>query len=119
MLRFTVVRVAVLLTMTAASVASAQDAAKVKPQGGMMSAAASKAKAHKMSTAEIIRSATPAGPRSISDNATVMAAASHRHAPVAGATSEKIGQLENDIAELRAELAAFRLAFDEFRKQFE
>ena len=52
-------------------------------------------------------------------DATVMAAASHRHAPVAGAASEKIGQLENDIAELRAELAAFRLAFDEFRKQFE
>ena len=74
MLRFTVVRAAMLLTVTAASVASAQDAAKVKPQGGMMSAAASKAKAHKMSTAEIIRSATSAGPRSISDNATVMAA---------------------------------------------
>jgi len=64
-----------LLTVTVASVASAQDvAAKVRPQGGMMSAAASKAKAHKMSTAEIIRSATSAGPRSISDNATVMAA---------------------------------------------
>jgi hypothetical protein len=75
MLRFTVVRAAVLLTVTVASVASAQDvAAKVRPQGGMMSAAASKAKAHKMSTAEIIRSATSAGPRSISDNATVMAA---------------------------------------------
>jgi len=64
-----------LLTVTVASVASAQDvAAKVRPQGGMMSAAASKAKAHKMSTAEMIRSATSAGPRSISDNATVMAA---------------------------------------------
>jgi hypothetical protein len=75
MLRFTVVRAAVLVTLTVASVASAQDAAtKVRPQGGMMSAAASKAKAHKMSTAEIIRSATSAGPRSISDNATVMAA---------------------------------------------
>lgn len=75
MLRFTVVRAAMLLTVTAASVASAQDAAaKVRPQGGMMSAAASKAKAHKMSTAEMIRSATSAGPRSISDNATVMAA---------------------------------------------
>jgi len=75
MLRFTVVGAAMLLTVTVASVASAQDvAAKVRPQGGMMSAAASKAKAHKMSTAEIIRSATSAGPRSISDNATVMAA---------------------------------------------
>ena len=75
MLRFTVVRAAMLLTVTVASVASAQDvAAKVRPQGGMMSAAASKAKAHKMSTAEMIRSATSAGPRSISDNATVMAA---------------------------------------------
>jgi len=75
MLRFTVVPAAMLLTVTVASVASAQDvAAKVRPQGGMMSAAASKAKAHKMSTAEIIRSATSAGPRSISDNATVMAA---------------------------------------------
>ena len=75
MLRFTVVRAAMLLTVTSASVASAQDAAaKVRPQGGMMSAAASKAKAHKMSTAEMIRSATSAGPRSISDNATVMAA---------------------------------------------
>jgi hypothetical protein len=75
MLRFTVVRAAMLLMVTAASVASAQDAAaKVRPQGGMMSAAASKAKAHKMSTAEVIRSATSAGPRSISDNATVMAA---------------------------------------------
>lgn len=74
MLRFTVVRAAVLLTMTAASVASAQDAAKVKPQGGMMTADASKAKAHRMSNAEMIRSATSAGPRSISDNAAVMAA---------------------------------------------
>jgi len=75
MLRFTVVRAAVLVTLTVASVASAQDAAtKVRPQGGMMSAAASKAKAHKMSTAQLIRSATSAGPRSISDNATVMAA---------------------------------------------
>ena len=75
MLRFTVVGAAMLLTVTVASVASAQDvAAKVRPQGGMMSAAASKAKAHKMSTAEMIRSATSAGPRSISDNATVMAA---------------------------------------------
>ena len=75
MLRFTVVPAAMLLTVTVASVASAQDvAAKVRPQGGMMSAAASKAKAHKMSTAEMIRSATSAGPRSISDNATVMAA---------------------------------------------
>ena len=34
-----------------------------------MSAEASKAKAHKMSTAELIHSATSAGPRSISDNA--------------------------------------------------
>ena len=75
MLRFTVVPAAMLLTVTVASVASAQDvAAKVRPQGGMMSAAASKAKAHKMSTAEMIRSATSAGPRSISDKATVMAA---------------------------------------------
>ena len=75
MLRFTVVPAAMLLTVTVASVASAQDvAAKVRPQGGMMSAAASKAKAHKMSTAEIIRSATSAGPHSISDHAAVMAA---------------------------------------------
>jgi len=75
MLRLTVVRTAVLLTMTAASVASAQESAmKAHPQGGAMSAEASKTKAHKMSNAEIIRSATSAGPRSISDNATVMAA---------------------------------------------
>jgi hypothetical protein len=75
MLRFTPVRAAVLLTLAAAAVASAQEApAKVKPQGGAMSADASKAKAHRMSTAELIRSATSAGPRSISDNAAVMAA---------------------------------------------
>jgi hypothetical protein len=74
MLRFTSVRAAVLLAI-ATSVASAQDAPmKVHPQGGAMSAEASKAKAHKMTTAEAIRSATAAGPRSISDNATVMAA---------------------------------------------
>jgi hypothetical protein len=74
MLRFTAVRTAVLLTMTAASMASAQEVAKVKPQGGAMTANASKARAHKMSAAELIRSATSAGPRSISDNAAVMAA---------------------------------------------
>lgn len=75
MLCFTPARAALLLTLTAASLASAQDAAmKVHPQGGAMSADASKAKAHKMSNAEIIRSATSAGPRSISDHAAVMAA---------------------------------------------
>jgi hypothetical protein len=75
MLRFTPVRAALLLTLTAASLASAQNApAKVLPQGGAMSAEASKAKAHKMSNAELIRSATSAGPRSISDNAAVLAA---------------------------------------------
>jgi hypothetical protein len=75
MLRFTPVRAAVLLALTTASLASAQNApSKVYPQGGTMSAEASKAKAHKMSSAELIRSATSAGPRSISDNATVMAA---------------------------------------------
>ena len=47
---------------------------KIKPQGGALSAEASKAKAHRMSTAQQIHSATSAGPRSISDNATVMAA---------------------------------------------
>jgi hypothetical protein len=75
MLRFTPVHAAVLLAIAVAPVASAQDAPmKVHPQGGAMSAEASKAKAHKMSTAELIRSATSAGPRSISDNAAVMAA---------------------------------------------
>ena len=72
--RFMPVRAAVLLTIAAASVASAQAASKVHPQGGTMTADASKAKAHKMSSAESIRSATSAGPRSVSDNAAVMAA---------------------------------------------
>jgi hypothetical protein len=75
MLRFTPLRAALLLTVAAASVASAQAApSKVDQQGGRMTAEASKAKAHRMTTAEAIRSATAAGPRSISDNATVMAA---------------------------------------------
>jgi hypothetical protein len=74
MLRFTPVRVAVLLTVAAASAARAQEPMKAHPQGGAMTAEASKAKAHKMSTAELIRSATSAGPRSVSDNAAVMAA---------------------------------------------
>ena len=39
-----------------------------------MTAEMSKAKAHKMSSAELIRSATAAGPRSISEHAAVMAA---------------------------------------------
>jgi hypothetical protein len=69
------IRAALVLSLTAASLAHAQAApAKVHPQGGAMSAEASKAKAHKMSSAELIRSATSAGPRSISDNAAVMAA---------------------------------------------
>ena len=67
MLRYTPVRAALLLTFSTASLASAQNAPmKVHPQGGAMSAEASKAKAHKMSTAELIHSATSAGPRSIS-----------------------------------------------------
>jgi hypothetical protein len=74
MLRFTPVRAALLLTIAAATVASAQEPMKAHPRGGAMTAAASKAKAHKMSSAELIRSATSAGPRSISDNAAVMAA---------------------------------------------
>ena len=75
MLRFTPVRAAALLTLAAATVASAQAApTKVGQQGGTMSAEASKAKAHRMSPAELIRSATSAGPRSISDDAAVMAA---------------------------------------------
>lgn len=75
MLRFTAVRIAVLLTMAATSVASAQDVAtKVHPQGGAMTADASKARASKMSSAALIHSATSAGPRTISDNAAVMAA---------------------------------------------
>jgi len=49
----------------------------------------------------------------------VLAAVSTRHVANAGAANEKIVQLETEIAELRAELAAFRLTFDEFRKQFE
>jgi uncharacterized protein YceH (UPF0502 family) len=52
-------------------------------------------------------------------DASAAVAASTRHASVAGAANEKIEQLETEIAELRAELAAFRLMFDEFRKQFE
>ena len=52
-------------------------------------------------------------------DASVAAAASVRHASIAGAASEKIGQLENEVAELRAELSAFRVEFAEFRKQFE
>ena len=60
MLRLTPARAALLLTLTAASLASAQNApAKVRPQGGAMSAEASKAAAHKMSNAELIRSADP------------------------------------------------------------
>jgi len=74
MLRFTPVPAALLLALAAASVASAQEPMKVHPQGGAMSAEASKTKAHKMSNAEIIRSATSAGPHSISDHAAVMAA---------------------------------------------
>src|SRR6478609_1867418 len=75
MRRFTPVRAALSLTIVAASVASAQAAtSKVGQQGATMTAEASKAKAHKMTTAEAIRSATAAGPRSISDNAAVMAA---------------------------------------------
>ena len=75
MLRFTPVRAAALLTFAATSVASAQAApSKVNQQGGAMSAEASKAKTRKKSSAEMIRSATGAGPRSISDHATVMVA---------------------------------------------
>jgi hypothetical protein len=75
MIRFTPVRAALLLTLTTASLASAQAApAKVLPQGGAMTAAASKTKAHSMTSAEMIRSAIAAGPRSISDHAAVMAA---------------------------------------------
>lgn len=75
MLRFTPLRAALLLTVAAASAAPAQAApSKNDQQGGAMTAEASKAKAHRMTTAEAIRSATAAGPRSISDHATVMAA---------------------------------------------
>jgi hypothetical protein len=75
MSRVTPTRVALLLALTAASLASAQNApAKVLPQGGAMTAEASKARAHRMSSAELIRSATSAGPRSISEHAAVMAA---------------------------------------------
>jgi hypothetical protein len=69
------IRAALLLSLTTASLAYAQAApAKVHPQGGAMTAEASKAKASKMSSAALIHSATSAGPRSISDNAAVMAA---------------------------------------------
>ena len=71
MSRFTPVRAALLLTLTTASLASAQ-AAPSKVKGASMTAEISKAKAHKMSSAELIRSATAAGPRSISENAAVM-----------------------------------------------
>ena len=74
MLRFTPVRAALLLAIAAPTVASAQEPMKAHPQGGAMTAEASTAKAHKLTTAEAIRSATAAGPRSISDNAAVMAA---------------------------------------------
>jgi len=89
MLRFTPLRAALLLTVAAASVASAQAApSKVDQQGGRMTAEASKAKAHRMTTAEAIRSATAAGPRSISDNATVMAAdASGKMVPMRAGTN--------------------------------
>ncbi len=75
MLRLTSVLATALLTFAAASVASAQAApAKINPQGGAVSAAASKARAHRMSSAQMIHSATAAGPRTISDHAAVMAA---------------------------------------------
>ena len=65
----TPVRAAIVLLLGAASTALAQH-----QQGGAMTAEMSKAKAHKMSSAELIRSATAAGPRSISEHAAVMAA---------------------------------------------
>jgi len=74
MLRFTPIRAALSLTIAAASVASAQAAPSKGGQQVATTAEASKAKARKMTTAEAIRSATAAGPRSISDNAAVMAA---------------------------------------------
>ena len=76
MLRFTPLRAALLFTIAAASLASAQgEPAKVRPQGGALSSDVSKASAHKMSSAQMIRSATSAGPRSVSDNAAVTAPA--------------------------------------------
>jgi hypothetical protein len=74
MIRFTPVRAALLLTLTAASVASAQAApTKVNQQGAAMSADMAKAKVRKMSAAEMIRSATSAAPRTIGEHAAVMA----------------------------------------------
>ena len=66
----TTLRAALVLLLGAAPAAVAQE--KVNQQGGA-SAAASKAKVKKMSTAELIVSATSAAPREIGDHAAVIA----------------------------------------------
>ena len=68
---FTPLRAAIALLLAAAPALSAQE--KVNQQGGAMSAAMAKAKVKKMSTAELIRSATSAAPREIGDHAAVIA----------------------------------------------
>jgi len=71
----TPVRASLVLLLLAAPAALAQQKSeKVNQQGAEMSAATAKAKVKKMSNAEMIRSATAAGPRSVSDHAAVMAA---------------------------------------------
>jgi hypothetical protein len=69
---FRPVRAALLLTLVAASIASAQEA-KTKQQGGVRTAEAAKAAVKKMSPAALIASATAAAPRAIGEHATVMA----------------------------------------------
>jgi hypothetical protein len=63
----------VLLLLGAPAAVAQQKSEKANQQGAEMSAAMAKAKVKKMSSAELIRSATAAGPRSVSDHAAVMA----------------------------------------------
>jgi len=70
----TACRVALLLVLTGATTLTAQESTKpVHPSGASMSAAASKAKARKMTPAEMIRSAVSAAPREIGEHAAVIA----------------------------------------------
>ena len=70
----TPVRAGLALLLVAAPTAVAQQKSEsVKPQGGIVTASATKSVVKKMSNAELIRSALSAGPREISEHAAVIA----------------------------------------------
>jgi hypothetical protein len=74
MTRLTPIRAAIVLLVAGApALAAQQKSEKVNQQGGAMNAEMAKAKVKKMSSAEIVRSATSAAPRDIGEHASVVA----------------------------------------------